>query len=97
MTIIWQPLALERVHEIIDFIARDRPLAAERWAVGLFDLVERLQKSPERGRVVPEVGREQIRELLYRSHRIIYRLDPDSVSILTVRYARRLLDLKEIE
>ena len=49
------------------------------------------------GRVVPEVGREQIRELLYRNHRVIYRLDPDWISILTVRYARRLLDPEEIE
>ena len=93
MKIIWQPLALERVHEIIDLIARDRPIAAEKWAAGLFDLVERLQRSPKRGRMVPEVGREEIRELLYRNHRIIYRLDSDSVSILTVRYARRLFDL----
>ena len=97
MKIIWQPLALKRVNETIDLIARDRPLAAEKWAVGLFDLVERLQQSPKRGRVVPEVGREQIRELLYRNHRIIYRLDPDSASILTIRYGRRLLDLEEIE
>ncbi len=97
MKILWQPLALQRVNETIDFIARDRPLAAEKWAAGIFDLVERLQQSPKRGRVVPEVGREQVRELLYRNHRIIYRLDPDSVSVLTVRYARRLLDLEEID
>ncbi len=97
MKIIWQPLALERVNEIIDLIVRERPLAAEKWAVGLFELVERLQQSPRRGRMVPEGGREEIRELLYRNHRIIYRVDPDSVSVLTVRYARRLLDLEEIE
>ena len=75
MKIIWQPLALERVNQIIDLIARDRPLAAEKWAAGLFDLVERLQQSPRRGRMVPEAGREQIRELLYRNHRVIYRLE----------------------
>lgn len=97
MKIIWQPLALKQVNEIIDLIAGDRPLAAEKWAVGLFDLVDRLRQSPKRGRVVPEVGREQIRELLYRNHRLIYRLDPDSISILTIRYGRRLLDLEEIE
>ncbi len=97
MKVIWQPLALERVNRIIDLIANDRPLAAEKWAAGLFDLVERLQRSPKRGRVVPEVGREQIRELLYRNYRVIYRLDPDSVSILTVRYGRRLLDPEKIE
>ena len=97
MKIVWQPLALERVNEIIDLIARERPLAAEKWAVGLFELVERLEQSPRRGRVVPEVGREQIRELLYRNHRVIYRMDSDAVSVLTVRYARRLLDLDEID
>jgi plasmid stabilization system protein ParE len=93
----WSPLALAKVNEIIDYIARDRPMAAERWAVGVFDLVERLARSPKRGRVVPEAGREEIRELLYGQYRIIYRVEEGSVSILTVRHGRRLLDLEEIE
>ncbi len=91
------PFALDRVNEIVDYIARDRPVAAEKWAAGLFDLVERLQQSPKRGRVVPEVGRERVRELLYGNYRVLYRLDPSTVSILTVRHGRRLLDLGEIE
>lgn len=97
MRIHWSPLALAKVNEIIDYIARDRPMAAERWAVGVFDLVERLARSPKRGRVVPEAGREEIRELLYGQYRIIYRVEEGSVSILTVRHGRRLLDLEEIE
>ncbi len=91
------PFALDRVNEIVDYVARDRPVAAEKWAAGLFDLVERLQQSPKRGRVVPEVGRERVRELLYGNYRVLYRLDPSAVSILTVRHGRRLLDLGEIE
>lgn len=91
------PLALDRVNEIIEYIARDRPAAAEEWADGLFDLVERLQRLPKRGRMVPEVGRERIRELRYGSYRVFYRLDQNEISILSVRHGRRLLDLKEIE
>ena len=73
-------------------------MAAEKWATGVFDLVEKLLGSPLRGRPVPEVGREEIRELLYGNYRIIYRFDePDSISVLTVRHARRPLDLSEIE
>ncbi len=74
MRIHWSPLALSKVDGIVDHIARDRPMAAERWAVGVFDLVERLARSPKRGRVVPEAGREEIRELLYGQYRIIYRV-----------------------
>ena len=59
--------------------------------------MERLARSPKRGRVVPEAGREEIRELLYGQYRIIYRVEEGSVSILTVRHGRRLLDLEEIE
>lgn len=96
MRIHWSPLALTKVNEIIDYIATERPMAAERWAVGVFDLVERLARSPKRGRVVPEAAREEIRELLYGEYRIIYRLEEGLVSILTVRHGRRLLDLEEI-
>ena len=97
MRIHWSPLALSKVDEIVDHIARDRPMAAERWAVGVFDLVERLARSPKRGRVVPEARREEVRELRHGQYRIIYRLDEGAVSILTVRQGRRLLDLEEIE
>jgi plasmid stabilization system protein ParE len=97
MKIQWMPLAVTRVEEIVDLIAMDRPRAAEQWAVGVFDFVDKLERSPKRGRVVPELGREEIREIRYGQYRILYRLDPDLIAILTVRHGRRLLDLGEVE
>lgn len=97
MKIRWMPLAVERIDEIVDFIARDRPKAAERWAIGVFDLVDKLERSPKRGRVVPELGREEIRELRYGQYRIVYRVDTEAIAILTVRHGRRLFDFGEIE
>ncbi|MCP4660235.1 MAG: type II toxin-antitoxin system RelE/ParE family toxin [bacterium] len=98
MKIIWTPRALARVREIADYIARDRPKVAQRWALSVFDRVERLATSPKRGRMVPEARREEIREILHGKYRIIYRLDEDAVvSILTVRHGSRLFDSREIE
>jgi len=95
--VVWSPLALRRAADAAEFIARDDPTAAGRWARGLFDAAGLLGRFPRRGRLVPEVNRPEIREILYRSHRGIYRFSPRLVEILTVRHARRLLDEREIE
>ena len=40
MKLKWSPLALERVKEIAQYIALDKPSAAENWVDGLFETVE---------------------------------------------------------
>ncbi|MGQ0572185.1 MAG: type II toxin-antitoxin system RelE/ParE family toxin [Armatimonadota bacterium] len=62
----------------------------------MFEAVSTLSRFPEKGRVVPEVGRPEIREVIYRGHRVIYRVGPRSIWVLTVRHGRRLFDLGEI-
>jgi plasmid stabilization system protein ParE len=87
---------LDRVEEIVNDIALDRPRAARDWVNGLFDTVHALTIFPEKGRVVPEVGRVDIRELIDQRHRVIYKLEPTRVAVLTVRHGRRILDLKDV-
>ncbi len=96
MKVIWSPLAIERLSEVVDYIALDRPMAAEKWALGAFDRVEQLETFPDSGRTVPEVGRTDIRELIYGKYRIIYGIKGDEISILTVRHCRQLLDENEL-
>ncbi|MEM7356216.1 MAG: type II toxin-antitoxin system RelE/ParE family toxin [Acidobacteriota bacterium] len=91
------PLALSQVQEIVEFIQRDKPKAAAKRADGVFDRVEALAVSPQQGRVVPEAGRSEVRELLHGRYRIIYRLDQKSISILTVRHGSRLIDVSEFD
>lgn len=85
MKIEWSPLALERVEDIAQFIARDNPDAATRWVVDLFESVERLAEFPELGRIVPEVGVRRIREVIYGAYRVIYSVRND-IEVLTVRH-----------
>jgi toxin ParE1/3/4 len=94
--VIWSPLAVERAYEEARYIAQDNPGAALRWFEGLFQSTDRLESFPQSGQVVPEIGSEEYREIAYRSHRVIYRAEPNVVSILTVRRAKRLLDPTEI-
>jgi len=64
---------------------------------GLFKITDRLERFPRSGRIVPEIGSGEFRELVYRSsHRIIYRIESSVVSILTVRSFFQQLDPTEL-
>lgn len=58
--VFWMEVAIRDLEQIVDFIAEEAPLAAQR----LFDkVVERsqvLDSVPRRGRVVPELARFEI-------------------------------------
>ena len=65
MNIVWSPLAVDRASEIAIYIAQDKPSAAEKWIKTVFSKVEQLRSSSEIGRIVPEIGNNQFRELIY--------------------------------
>ena len=97
MRIIWSPLAVDRASEIADYIAQDKPSAAEKWIDTVFSKVEQLKSSPEIGRIVPEINDSQFRELIYDNYRIIYRSETKQISILTIRHGRQILPINEIK
>jgi plasmid stabilization system protein ParE len=96
MKIIWSPLAIDRTSEIVEYIAMDKPSAADKWINTLFSKVKQLDSSPKSGRVVPEIGNDQFRELIYGNYRIIYRVEKKQVSILTIRHGKQILPIEEI-
>jgi len=96
MKVSWSPLAIDRVSEIAEYIARDNPEAAKSWVNTVFEKVASLKSHPESGRVVPEVNNRAIRELIYGNYRIVYRVEEKRVSILTVRHSKQILPVDEI-
>lgn len=46
---------------------------------------------PNAGRIVPEVGRPDVREVLLRTYRIVYRVVDDGIVVLTLFEGHRLL------
>ncbi|HMP07338.1 MAG TPA: type II toxin-antitoxin system RelE/ParE family toxin [Lacipirellulaceae bacterium] len=52
-----------------------------------------MQPFPEAGRIVPELDRADVREVLIGSYRIVYLVGSDVVHILTVFHGARLFPL----
>jgi toxin ParE1/3/4 len=96
MKLTWSPLALDRALEAKAYLAADNPKAAEKWASGLIRVVAKLKRHPKLGRIVPEIGLEEYRELIYGNYRVVYRISGATISILTVRHFSRLMDLDEL-
>ncbi len=96
MKIVWSPSAVDRAAEIAGYIAQDKPSAAEKWIDTVFTKVETLSSTPEIGRVVPEIRNSLFRELIYGNYRIIYRIEENQISILTVRHGMQILPIDEI-
>ena len=66
------------------------PYYAEQFVGRLIEAVGVLQNHPQLGRHVPEADeREDVRELIFQSYRIIYLADTKQVSILTVIHGSR--------
>jgi len=96
MKIIWSPLPIDRASEIAEYIAQDKPAAAEKWINTVFSKVEQLKSSPEMGRIVPEITNDQFRELIYGNYRIVYRIEKEQISTLTIRHGKQILPIDEI-
>jgi plasmid stabilization system protein ParE len=95
--ITWSPLAIDRVAEIAKYIAQDSPNSAQKWVESTFKIVERLEQFPKSGRIIPEIMQDDFREIIHGNYRIIYRLQSEGISILTVRHGRQLLPVDEIK
>lgn len=97
MKVVWterSALALEAVGE---YIAKDDPEAATRWLARLVARAEKAAVFPRGGRVVPELGRDDVREVFVRTYRIVYQIKDDAIFVLTVFEGSRLLEPSDVE
>lgn len=91
----WAEVAVRDLEEIAAFLALDSVPGAERILRRIEGRAARLESSPARGRVVPELARFQMRtwrELVIKPYRLVYRIEGDTVTVLAVFDARRELE-----
>jgi len=88
--IVWTARAVRDLEDIRTYIEQDDPAAADRWIARLVERVERAAPFPFAGRAVPEVHREEVREVLERSYRIVYLVRERTIDVLTVFEGHRL-------
>ena len=89
--LIWSPQSLRDLGSIRDYVAADSPRYAALVVERIIQGVERLASFPESGRVVPERKDPQLRQVIVRPYRVVYRLRPGVVEVATVFRASRML------
>jgi toxin ParE1/3/4 len=96
MRVVWTEYAYAQLDDAMAFIARDRPETAMAWLELILDAGASLAELPDRGRIVPESAREDVRELIISPYRLIYRRDAQNITITMVSHERRLLSPEDV-
>ena len=82
--LIWTQPAYDDLNEISDYIALDKVTAAIKLVNKVLEKVERLENSPESGRLVPEFNNTKYREVIVPPCRILYYVEKENVYIIHV-------------
>lgn len=87
----WLEFANEDLVQIYNYIYRDSIYYSIKTVNDILNLVDNLKTSPYMGRKVPEYDMENQRELIYKSYRIIYKIESGRVFIRRIWHTSRLL------
>ena len=85
----WSRRAVRDLIDIGDYIADDNPNAARRWVELLRGRAVVAAEAPRAGRKVPELDRDDVREVFLESYRIVYRVLPRHIVIVTIFEGRQ--------
>jgi addiction module RelE/StbE family toxin len=96
--IVWTEQSVLDLKDILDYISKDSRRYAEDQIRRIKSKTLILKTQPESGRIVPELGIIQIRELIEGNYRIVYRLlNNELIEILTIHHSARDFESREIE
>lgn len=91
MRVHWTNNAIEHLVNIYEHIAINSPTYAKRMVDRITRRSEQIADQSLSGRKVPEYEAEDIRELIEKPYRIIYRIKSDQIDVLAVIHGARLL------
>ncbi|MCI4398859.1 MAG: type II toxin-antitoxin system RelE/ParE family toxin [Acidobacteria bacterium] len=90
--VVWSLEAIEDVESIAHYIMRDSPAYAASVVENILAMARGLGDFPFSGRVVPEWGDEMVRERFVYSYRMIYQIQAETITVVTIIHGRRLLE-----
>ncbi len=97
--VILAPRAIDDLRDIVLYIAPDRPDTAKRLGLALIEKTKILSTFPFSGSVVPEFNQRDIRELILKPYRIVYRINEAQKIVGVARYwhgARNKLQTSDV-
>ena len=91
MKVYWTLNAIKHLTNIYEYIALNSPIYARQMVDRITRRSEQIFTQPLSGRKVPEYEAEDIRELIEKPYRIIYRIKQDQIDVLAVIHGAQLL------
>ena len=91
MRVRWTENAIGHLVNIYEYIAINSPTYGRRMVDRITRRSEQIAEHPLSGRKVPEYEADDIRELIEKPYRIIYRIKPDQIDVIAVIHGARLL------
>jgi len=82
--VIWSPEAVEDLEAIAEYIERDSEFYAKAVVSKMLDVARSIKDFPKIGRIVPEIGDENIRERFVYSYRLVYQIQGHQILIVAV-------------
>lgn len=92
--VIWSHEATTDLESLAEYIARDSAFYAASFIQEIRDASRSLNEFSERGRIIPELGNPNIRELFIREYRLLYSIEESRIVILELIHGER--DLKRL-
>ncbi len=89
----WHPKALDDLNFIFNYVRRDSPYYAKLIVQKIKTGVQKLKKFPQMGRKVPELNKNDIRELIIQNYRVIYQFHVDHLLILAIFHSKQQFHL----
>jgi toxin ParE1/3/4 len=91
MKVHWTQNAIDHLVTIFEYIALNSPAYAKGMVDRITRRSEQIAEHPRSGRKVPEYDAEDIRELIEKPYRIIYRIKADRIEVLAVIHGAQLV------
>jgi toxin ParE1/3/4 len=89
--VVWTARGRTRLAEIYDYIAPHSKATALAVVDRILTRSEQLATAPRSGSALAAFANDDIRELLERPYRLIYRIGAEQIEILTVKHYRQRL------
>jgi toxin ParE1/3/4 len=92
VAVVWSIAALQELSAIRKYLSQHAsPESATQVANEIVVATRRLEEFPDSGRIVPEYGRPDLREVIVSSYRVIYRRTYEAAEIAHIAHTRRSL------
>ena len=85
-TITLSPKAVGDLETIVRYIALNNPEAARKVGQNLLNKTKELSQFPFKGQKVPEFNSSDIRQVILKPYRIVYRIEEDKKRISVARF-----------